>query len=250
MEQNLSKLSEKALIVLATELEKDFEKWSKEEGYGLNSEGQWDAPVPPFIANEAGEVIILNMREQNLTAVPEALHWQKFKKLRAIDLGSNNLTKIDLSAFSGMKNLEKIYLSNNQFTEIDLSPLSNLHKLKELFLSRNLLKGLDLSPLNSHKNIEVIGLSENHFGSIDISPLSNFQNLVDLRLDFTELKTIDLSPLSLLSKLSVLWLNKNKLTNITNLGICSNALPEVESVVSILSFQNLKKFSRVTPILI
>ncbi|MCG3218715.1 MAG: leucine-rich repeat domain-containing protein, partial [Candidatus Heimdallarchaeota archaeon] len=129
MEQNLSKSSHKALIALATELGKDLEEWSKEEVYGLNSEGQWDAPVPPFSVNEAGEVIVINLREQKLSTVPEALHWKNFRTIEAIDLGSNNLTEIDLGLFSNMKNLEKLYLSNNQFTEICLSPLSKLLKL-------------------------------------------------------------------------------------------------------------------------
>lgn len=120
------------------------------------------------------------------------------KKLRALDLGHNELT--DLSFLAELDELRLLILADNQIT--DISPLAELDNLEyiELFMNR----------------------------VTDLTPLSNLMHLMDLNVAQNRLQSLE--PLYSMTWLKRLWLceGASKVVLLTNEAVQSlkAALPE------------------------
>ncbi|RNA09095.1 leucine-rich repeat-containing 15 [Brachionus plicatilis] len=98
-------------------------------------------------------------------------------RLYRLYLSSNNLSKIPLSTFCGLKNLHQLRLSNNNLSEIPSSTFCGLKNLQELQLSNNNLSEIPSSTFCGLKNLRTLRLSNNNLGSINLSCLENVTSL-------------------------------------------------------------------------
>ncbi|WP_325894276.1 hypothetical protein [Grimontia sp. NTOU-MAR1] len=104
-----------------------------------------------------------------------------FTSLKKLDLGGNQLTKIDLSHNTALVELD---LRENQLTTIDLSQNT---ALTTLWLWNSNLTTIDLS---QNTELESLDLDENNLTTIDLSQNTALKELFILR---NPLATIDLS---------------------------------------------------------
>lgn len=138
-----------------------------------------------------------------------------FSRITIMDLSYNELTTVDLSGLTAMRELDMSHnklqtldlsglgadlrwldLSHNELTTIDLSGLEELEE--DLRLDHNLLRTVHVSkPLR----VSHVYISHNLLQTLD---LSNFLLLYELDIDHNRLQTLDVSGLSDLSWLDVL----------------------------------------------
>ncbi len=158
---------------------------------------------------------ITNLSLKHLTEFPMELY--KFKKLKSLSLGSNQLTEIKCSSIEGLENLEELHLSNSKFKDIP-ECLSKISKLKKLSLSNNPLKKIPSSILKLSSLIE-LDLNDTEISEI-AEEEPNLPNLTRLELSGNRIKEIP-SSWENLKKLKYLNLNENKLkkppTNLSNI---------------------------------
>lgn len=151
---------------------------------------------------------------------------EKLTGLTFLNLNSNQLTSIDLSANT---NLTNVSLYSNQLTSINLS---NDSALTDLNLNNNQLTYIDLS---NNTALTTLYLTDNQLTSID---LSNNISLQGLYLDNNNITSLDLSNNASLSHLYLLKMDLSEVVLNSNLyslilGVISQDLNAFKNITSI-----------------
>ena len=151
---------------------------------------------------------------------------EKLTGLTSLELNSNQLTSIDLSANT---NLANVSLYSNQLTSINLS---NDSASTDLNLNNNQITDIDLS---NNTALTTLYLTHNQLTSID---LSNNISLQGLYLDNNNITSLDLSNNALLSHLYLLKMDLSEVvlnSNLYNLilGVISQDLSAFKNITSI-----------------
>lgn len=193
------------------ELEKAFGIKLKEFLDKKNSKGT--EKKNSFIQNKQGEIIELNLIENNLK---------------------------DISPIQNLKHLMYLYLDNNQL--IDITPLKGLSQLILLSISKNQIK--DITPLKELQKLSLLNIDNNQLN--DLSPLIHLTQLEYLYLFKNEIS--DISSLKNLTKMNSLWLNDNRLTNISplkdlnqlsTLALKNNQLTDIKPLIDLNQLEYL-----------
>ncbi|VDN13594.1 unnamed protein product [Dibothriocephalus latus] len=186
--------------------------------------------VPRGIENASG-LLVLNLSENNLTAIPEELfvqctnlmlldlsdnqlqtlpaHLRRCSSLQQLILSRNPLQHYPLRAVAAIKHLQVLHLSNTQ-RRLDNIPseLDRLEKLVDLDLSENQLNRIP-EPVFQLRSLRKLDVSRNAI--TDLSMLTdNWPNLEYLNLSYNQLLCLP-SGLTRLTKLRKLYINNNQL---------------------------------------
>ena len=133
-----------------------------------------------------------------------------FTNLDTLNVGSNQLTSLDVSALT---NLKYLFASDNQLATLNVSGLTNLTSLN---VGWNQLTSLDVSTLT---NLTRLSAERNQLTSLDVSTLTN---LTHLFVGFNQLTSLDVSGLTKLQYLSCSFnppLTSLDVSNLPNLTV-------------------------------
>ncbi|BHF73299.1 hypothetical protein SprV_0401638000 [Sparganum proliferum] len=186
--------------------------------------------VPRGLENASG-LLVLNLSENKLTAIPEELfvqctnlmlldlsdnqlqtlpaHLRRCSSLQQLILSRNPLQHYPLRAVAAIKHLQVLHLSNTQ-RRLDNIPseLDRLEKLVDLDLSENQLNRIP-EPVFQLRSLRKLDVSRNSI--TDLSMLTdNWPNLEYLNLSYNQLLCLP-SGLTRLTKLRKLYINNNQL---------------------------------------
>nr|VZI43682.1 unnamed protein product [Spirometra erinaceieuropaei] len=186
--------------------------------------------VPRGLENASG-LLVLNLSENQLTAIPEELfvqctnlmlldlsdnqlqtlpaHLRRCSSLQQLILSRNPLQHYPLRAVAAIKHLQVLHLSNTQ-RRLDNIPseLDRLEKLVDLDLSENQLNRIP-EPVFQLRSLRKLDVSRNSI--TDLSMLTdNWPNLEYLNLSYNQLLCLP-SGLTRLTKLRKLYINNNQL---------------------------------------
>ncbi|XP_023639378.1 probable LRR receptor-like serine/threonine-protein kinase At4g36180 isoform X1 [Capsella rubella] len=209
---------------------------------------EMDGPFPSKALKDLKNLELLDLRANTLRgSMQELTH---LKKLRALDLSSNNFSSsmelqelknminlevlslaqnhldgpLPTEVFCNMKNLRELDLRGNHFVgEIPLC-LGSLNKLKVLDLSSNQFSGNLPSSFSSLHSLEYLSLSDNNFSSsFSLNPLTNLTKLKMFKLS-SRSRTVQV-------KIESTW-RPNFQLNVVVLRSCS-----LEKIPSFLAYQ-------------
>lgn len=136
-------------------------------------------------------------------------------RLVVLNLGYNQLTKIDQNVFHGLYSLQILHLEHNQIDTIANNAFSDLKNLHALTLSSNRLKRIEAFHLSDLYVLNQLFLESNFIESVDVRAFENLTNLNDLSLNDNLLSDIP-DGLQKLRFLKSLDLGKNKIQSINN----------------------------------
>lgn len=207
--------------------------------------------------NENGEIIALNLIENELYQIPPSVY--EFTSIKTLILSDNKIKRIN--NLLPLKSLEYLDLSFNEITEIqnidnlinlidlDLSNnyisqiknLKNLPNLTKINLSQNQI--IQIECLENLSNITMIDLSSNQ-----ISEIKNLENLIFLyELDLSgnaikEIQNLNLENLTFLNlyenEIAKIE-NLDKLTELIDLDLSYNVIEEIENLDNLINLQRL-----------
>ena len=101
------------------------------------------------------------------------------KKVKVLDLSSNNISNLPRNSFYGCVQLETLSLSNNQIERLIQSQFAPLNNLRLIDLSSNLLTSVDKNTfINLGTSLEIINLEDNQLhtmSEVSLLPLTGLQ---------------------------------------------------------------------------
>jgi hypothetical protein len=157
----------------------------------------------------------------------------------SLDLRSNQISRIESGAFSGLTNLTELVLNGNRLSSIELGAFSGLANLTTLALNHNQLSNIEAGVFNKLTNLEQLYLDDNQISSIEPGDFDGLPYLKVLGLNHNQISSIEPGDFSGLANLRRLDLNSNVLlsiesgalsglTNLTKLNLTQNiALTEL-----------------------
>ncbi|XP_068150831.1 leucine-rich repeat-containing G-protein coupled receptor 5 [Drosophila tropicalis] len=158
------------------------------------------------------ENLKLSCRSIGILAVPVNLPTEVI----ALDLGNNNLTKLEANSFFMAPNLEELTLSDNSIINMDPYAFYGLSKLKRLSLQNCGLKTLAPQSFQGLGQLTSLQLNGNALVSLDGDCLAHLQKLRTLRLEGNLFYRIPTNALAGLKTLEALNLGSNLLTIIND----------------------------------
>ncbi|ALC39622.1 rk [Drosophila busckii] len=157
------------------------------------------------------ESLKLSCRSIGILAVPVNLPSETL----VLDLGNNNLTKLEANSFFMVPNLEELTLSDNSIINMDPYAFYGLAKLKRLSLQNCGLKSLAAHSFQGLTQLLSLQLNGNALVTLG-NCLSNLQKLRTLRLEGNLFYRIPTDALAGLRTLEALNLGSNLLTIIND----------------------------------
>ncbi|XP_034475509.1 leucine-rich repeat-containing G-protein coupled receptor 6 [Drosophila innubila] len=158
------------------------------------------------------ENLKLSCRSIGILAVPVNLPNEVFQ----LDLGNNNLTKLEANSFFMVPHLEELTLSDNSIINMDPYTFYGLVKLKRLSLQNCGLKSLAPQSFQGLGQLVSLQLNGNALVSLDGNCLGNLQKLRSLRLEGNLFYRVPTNALAGLRTLEALNLGSNLLTIIND----------------------------------
>ncbi|EDW57572.2 leucine-rich repeat-containing G-protein coupled receptor 5 isoform X2 [Drosophila virilis] len=158
------------------------------------------------------ENLKLSCRSIGILAVPVNLP----SEVLFLDLGNNNLTRLEANSFFMVPHLEELTLSDNSIINMDPYAFYGLAKLKRLSLQNCGLKALAPHSFQGLSQLVSLQLNGNALVSLDGNCLGNLQQLRTLRLEGNLFYRIPTNALAGLKTLEALNLGSNLLTIIND----------------------------------
>ena len=87
---------------------------------------------------------ILNLAENKIVNEIKPIIEAGFKKLKKLDLSSNEIENINYLGDPSLSNLESLYLNNNKISDISILSQTNFKNLKDLQLCGNHFENIDV----------------------------------------------------------------------------------------------------------
>ncbi|KAF6211370.1 hypothetical protein GE061_011882 [Apolygus lucorum] len=135
-------------------------------------------------------LVVLNLGHNQLTRIDSHV-FQDLYSLQILNLEHNQIESVADNAFVTLSNLHALTLSHNKIATIDPLHLAGLYVLNQLFLDHNLIRSIDRKAFENCSNLHDLGLSGNFLTGVP-------DGITELRF----LKTLDLG--------------ENRITNIVN----------------------------------
>ncbi|KAH8410206.1 hypothetical protein KR009_008320 [Drosophila setifemur] len=158
------------------------------------------------------ESLRLSCRGIGILAVPVNLP----AEVIVLDLGNNNLTKLEANSFFMVPNLEELTLADNSIINMDPNAFYGLGKLKRLSLQNCGLKSLPPLSFQGLGQLSSLQLNGNALVSLDGDCLGHLLKLRSLRLEGNLFYRIPTNALAGLRTLEALNLGSNLLTIIND----------------------------------
>ena len=136
-------------------------------------------------------------------------------RLVVLDLGSNQLERVNGSVFESQYSLQILGLNDNQISEMSDNAFSSLYNLDTLVLNRNKIKSIGAGTLNGLYVLKKLQAAENDITSIDDKAFSNCSSLHELSLDGNFLSQVP-KAISSLKHLRLLGMRHNLITDVKN----------------------------------
>ncbi|XP_073823603.1 G-protein coupled receptor rickets [Musca autumnalis] len=150
-----------------------------------------------------------------------------------LDLGNNNITKLEANSFFMANNLEELTLADNNLEVLDPLAFYGLSKLKRLNLQNCGLKTLPAYAFQGLTNLVSLQLNGNALASMDRNSLQHLPKLRTLRLEGNLFYRIPTDALAGLKTLEALNLGSNLLTIIND-----EDFPKMANLVVLLLKRN------------
>lgn len=107
----------------------------------------------------------LSLASNQLNEVPLAV--QDLKLLKTLDLGENQITRIENGTFKTLDNLTGLRLIDNHLVNITVGMFANLPNLNVLNLAKNRIRQIERGAFDENIRIEAIRLDKNFLTNID-----------------------------------------------------------------------------------
>ncbi len=133
------------------------------------------------LVSVAAFVQVLSVSRNRLTALHNIA---SFAQLTALDLSHNQLSSLQDSSLSSLRNLRRLDLSRNALTEFNLIEVTVLSQLEVLVLHHNQLSALPSQEEMGHmRALRSLDVSHNHIAQVT-TELETLLRLDDLNLSF------------------------------------------------------------------
>lgn len=194
----------------------------------LNISSNRAIAIPPELFKTTRMLRKIYIRNNSLSVLAPGL-FEGLNKLEILDLSNNQLTSswVHRTTFDGLVRLAYLNLGYNELTKIDLFMLHGLYSLQILNLENNLIDFIDPRAMIDLKNLISLNLSNNKLKVIEEKQFSDLFVLNQLFLESNQLNDIHYMAFENLTNLNDLSLNDNKLTQIPN-GL--NKLTDLKSL--------------------
>ncbi|KAL0276340.1 UNVERIFIED_CONTAM: hypothetical protein PYX00_003931 [Menopon gallinae] len=172
--------------------------------------------LPPELFQDASEVIKeIHLQNNSISILPSGL-FANLKHLLALDLSKNHLTSVWITplTFSGLIRLVLLNLGYNNISKLDPHLFSDLYTLQILNLEHNAIETLPQGTFAPMKNLHTLILSYNKIRTLDAYSLNDLYVLSLLSLDNNEIDKVHVEAFRNLSSLQDLNLSGNGLTSV------------------------------------
>ncbi|KAF6214745.1 hypothetical protein GE061_009488 [Apolygus lucorum] len=111
-------------------------------------------------------IYVIDLTRNNMYFVPKEFFEAINHNLLKINLGYNNINKLDEAAFGEQPHLETLSVPHNAIVTVRKRAFAGMYKLQILDLSRNHIAQLHMEQFNMLPNLRILDLSYNHLRSI------------------------------------------------------------------------------------
>ena len=108
----------------------------------------------------------LKLSGNRITEIP-ANAFANFEELYVLDLSSNQISNIELSAFNGLNRLRYLYLQNNRISSLKPGVFSDIEEIKVLLLGDNQMTAIGLAQTSGLLDLTELGLENNQISTLD-----------------------------------------------------------------------------------
>lgn len=157
------------------------------------------------------KLIDLSLNDNILMEIPHAIHM--LRKLRTLDLGNNNVSKIDNDSFVGLDELYGLRLVDNKLENVSREAFASLPSLQVLNLANNLIRHVEQSAFASNPVLRAIRLDGNQLTEIR-GTFTSLSSLVWLNVSDNKLLWFDYSHLP--SSIEWLDIHSNQISELGN----------------------------------
>lgn len=149
-------------------------------------------------------------------------------RLRRLDLGHNAISGVWTNeCMSGLENLEQLYLHNNNITDIEDFAFTHQRRLKILYLSHNNIRTIHRDAFSGLNKLLVLCISNNHIIDIHKYTLRDMFNLLYFFADDNQLTTVNKAMFQNNDDLMWIMMASNNLTSIQNISKLVNVTIDV-----------------------
>ena len=193
---------------------------------------------------------MLNLRSNQITIIG-ANELRGFEGLKDIDLSFNRITRVTCDAFKDLKNLQYLSLGNNRIINLQADEFNGLKSLNWLGLSNNQISSIPAHVFKSLKNLRELEVKENQITMISVQSFKDLRNLQKLNLDGNKITVVEANVFDGLISLKNLELNNNQITSVQpyafmgltkleHLGLIGNKITKLQANV----FKGLDKLEQ------
>lgn len=162
-----------------------------------------------------GTLEILTLYENKLTSIDPGAFLGIGKKLRRLNIGGNDLTRVPTEALFTMESLRKLEIQENRISDLMESDFRGLTNLDMLILAHNQLKYVPARVFAHMKMLNSLELDGNHITHVDKEAFYGLEeNLQYLRLGDNNLHDVPSDSLRRLYRLRHLDLRANNISYI------------------------------------
>lgn len=179
-----------------------------------------------FAGLESLQTIDLYMNE--IRSLGKSLEFLALKNLTKINLGSNQMVRIDPYAFTGLRRLEQLFLDDNNLTNLTMNVFNDLTNLAKLALWRNALQRLPANLFSNLGSLDTLDLSENYLESVPAGFFNGLQKLKTLNLGKNRIQSVEDQGFAGLESLETLDLSDNQIAVVE-----SDAFPSLRRLESL-----------------
>ncbi len=196
--------------------------------------------LAPGLFSGLEQMLTLNMSRNGLTSDwVGASTFNSLRRLVALDLSHNRLTRFDGQTFASLTSLQVLNLDHNAVHTLAPNAFRSLRSLKILRLSHNALSSVRSRSLQSLGQLSSLSLDHNNLRGLDGDTLKNCTTLQDLALHGNQLEDVP-AAIRELPLIRTLHLGSNRITRVRNgsfdglshlygLSLAGNDIVEVES---------------------
>jgi len=173
--------------------------------------------IPDNFPLETEEITISN---QDIRIIPPNA-FSRLKRLKKLNLDSNNITEVKAFAFKGLSDLIEISLQNNPIKVLSSFAFAGIRNVSNLMLGHNQLNVIEDSAFAATEMIEMLILNNNPIKTVESHAFTGLKHVkfIFLPAGVRHLKPDAFSGLEMVDKLKLAYLDLNELASFTFRGI-------------------------------
>ena len=139
-----------------------------------------------------------------------------FNQLIKLDLGSNNISNINILSKLKYNKLQILYLDNNLISDINVFADVNFPLIEEIDLSKNSISDINVLSKVKFNELKELYLCDNNIKNIDVFKNVNFKGIQKLNLTKNKIEDINVFTKINFTQLKLLYLKNNNIDLKTN----------------------------------